>query len=110
VMVSPPNIRIKKPIQAARLIGDRRAGTGIYIGAAEQVSAIERWIGLNAQYMADLITNAQEWLVAGALAGQITYQVDDQENYQITFPRPASCNITLSIFLDDATPANVRVA
>ena len=108
--VAAPNIRIKKPFTPSELLFNRRPGTVIFsTGADMQVSAAQAHIARDMKVMADMITNAEEYLCAMAIQGTISYSVADAEVFTITFPKPAACNITLSVFWDDATPANVRI-
>lgn len=108
--VAAPNIRIKKPFTPSELLFNRRPGTVIFSpGAGMQLSALQQHIARDLQGMADMITNAQEWLCAMALQGTISYSVTDQEVFTITFPKPAGNNIVLSTFWDDGTPANVKL-
>ena len=106
--VSPTNIRIKKPFQASDLLYGRRPGSVIFPSEDEQLSAIEAHIARDLQGMADMVTNAEEWLVAMAIQGTITYSVADEEVYQITYPRSSSHNISLDTFWDDADPTLPR--
>jgi hypothetical protein len=102
--VEPPNIRIKRPMTPSEVMFKRRPGTVIFPQVGEQVSAIQQHIARDAQYMADLITNAEEYLACMTLRGVITYTVNDQDNFTITFPKPSANNVTLSVFWDDADP------
>lgn len=108
--ISAPNIRIKRPFTPSELLYNRRPGTVIFSpGASMQLSAIEAHIARDLQVMADMITNAEEYLCAQALQGTITYSQADGDVFTITFPKPAGNNITLSVFWNDATPANVTM-
>lgn len=108
--VTPTNIRIKRPHTPSELLYGRRPGTVIFSpGADMQIDAISRHVALDLQVMADLITNAEEYLCSMALQGTITYEVVDGAVFTITYPKPAGNNITLSTFWDDATPADTRV-
>ncbi len=100
--VEPPNIRIKRPMTPSEVLFKRRPGTVIFPQGDEQVSAIQAHIARDAQHMADMITNAEEYLACQTLVGVINYEVNDQETFQITFPKPSANNVTLSIFWDDA--------
>lgn len=51
--------------------------------------------------LADLITNAEEYLCALAIRGVISYVAADEANFTITIPKPAGNNVTLSTFWDD---------
>jgi len=94
--VTAPNIRIKRPFTPSELLYNRRPGTTIFINGGGQRAAIQQHINRDLQVMADLITNAEEWLCAQALQAVIEYSVADQEVFTITFPRPAGNNITLT--------------
>ena len=102
--VQAPNIRIKMPFTASNLLYTRRAGTPIFPGRGTQLSALQRKVADDLQFMADKITNAEELLCSQILAGQISYQVSPNENYQITVPRPASHVLVAPIFWDNADP------
>lgn len=103
--VEPTNIRIKRPFTPSELLYNRRPGTPIFSsGAAMQISAAQAHIARDMQGMADDITNSEEYLCALALQGTITYQVDPQASFQVTFPKPAGHTITLTTFWDDADP------
>jgi hypothetical protein len=108
-VVSPTNIRIKRPFAPNELLFGRRAGTPIFIDSGQQLSAVQQHINRDLQVMADLITNAEEYLVAQALTGVISYTNSDREAFEITFPRAGSNTITLSIFWDAADPTTVRL-
>jgi len=100
--VSPPNIRIKRPFQASELLFGRRPGTVIHLpNARTQLSAIQEHVARDMQILADMVTNAEEWLCAMALQGTITYEVEDEEVFEITYPKPADNNITMDDFLDE---------
>jgi hypothetical protein len=102
--VAAPNIRIKRPFTPSELLFGRQPGTPIFSpGGGAQVSAVRQHIARDLQVMADMITNAEEYLVAMSLQGTISYEVADGEVFTITYPRAASNNITLSTFWDNTT-------
>lgn len=108
ITVSPPNIRIKRPLEAADLIFKRHAGDVIFAGSDQTIeSAAEREIARQTQRLNDLVANAEEWLVSQAIVGAITYTSNDA-HFQVTFPKPAGNTIVLSTFWDQAssTPAS----
>jgi hypothetical protein len=107
--VSPTNIRIKRPLTPSQLLYGRRPGTTIFINPNEQINAIDQHIARDLQVMADMVTNAEEYLVAMALTSVISYQNSDRESFLITYPRSGTQSITLSVFWDHATPADVRM-
>lgn len=100
--VQAPNIRIKRPFTPSELLFGRTPGTVIFIDPSRQVSAVQEHINRDLQVMADMVTNAEEFLASQAIQGVITYSVADQEHFTITFPKPAGNNITLTTFWDDA--------
>lgn len=102
--VETPNIRIKRPFTPSELLYNRRPGTVVFASEEEQINAIEEHIARDLQVMADLVTNSEEYLCALALQGVITYEVSAQEVFEITYPKPAGNNVTLSVFWNDADP------
>lgn len=107
--VAPPNIRIKRPFTPSELLFGRRPGTPIFnVGGKKQISAVRKHIARDIQGMANMITNAEEYLCSQTLQGAISYEVEDAEVYTITFPRPSGNNITLSVFWNDADPTLPR--
>lgn len=101
--VQAPNIRIKRPFTPSELLYRRQPGTVIFTpGASAQINALQQHIARDMQVMADLITNAEEYLCAMSLRGVITYEVSDEEVFQITYPKPSAHNITLTVFWDNA--------
>lgn len=103
--VQAPNIRIKRPFTPSELLYRRQVGTPIFTpGAAAQATAVRQHISRDLQVMADLITNSEEYLCALAIRGTIIYLTDDEEVFQITYPKPSGNNVTLSTFWDDADP------
>lgn len=108
--VQGPNIRIKRPFTPSELLFGRPVGTVQYVQSAGQViSAAQAHIAEDLQIMADMITNAEEYLCAFALRGQISYAVEDEEVFTISMPKPSANDITLSTFWDDADPTAVRI-
>lgn len=107
--VSAPNIRIKRPFTASQLLYGRKPGTSIFPSSGEQVSAVQAHINRDLQVMNDMITNTQEYLASQAIQGTIAYEVEDEEVFTITYPKPSGHTVTLTTFWDDGTPADVRV-
>lgn len=100
--VGAPNIRIKRPVRASELLFNRRPGTTIFQpSSAPIVSAAEAHVARDTKRLADLITNAEEYLCALAIRGVISYTAADESNFTITIPKPAGNNVTLSTFWDD---------
>lgn len=108
--VEAPNIRIKIPFTPSELLFKRRPGTTIFQSGAGQINqAMREHIRRDLQGMIDTIENSLEYLCALAIQGTITYSVNEQDNFTITFPKPSGHTITLSTFWNDATPANVAI-
>lgn len=113
-LVEAPNIRIKKPFTPSNLLFGRPEGaiTTNYRAvnsAAEQQRSINEYIQRELQDMEDRIVNAEEWLCAQALTGEINYEVADEEVFTITFWRHADAEMTMDVFLDDGDPTTVRL-
>lgn len=96
--IAAPNIRIKKPFTPSELLYNRRPETTIFLNSnpSQQISALEQHILRDLQGMADMITNTEEWMCAQALTGTISYSVDGQDSFQITYPKPATNEIDAS--------------
>lgn len=106
-VVQAPNIRIKRPFTPSQLLFGRKVGTVVFPTGDQVISAVEQHIARDLQYMDNLILNAEEWMLAMALRGAISYSVADREVFTITFNRAAAHSITPSVFWNDATPANI---
>ncbi len=99
--VSPPNIRIKRPVKPSTLLFNRAPGEVIFIqNQNDVVSAAERHIARDVKRLADLVTNAEEYLCALAIRGVISYTAADEANFTITIPKPSGNNVTLTLFWD----------
>lgn len=105
--VEAPNIRIKRPMTASELLFNRRPGSVVFPTQRQQLSFAEQHVARDLKVLADLVTNAEEYLCAMALQGTITYEQEDGEVFQITFPKPSGNNITLTTFWNDGTPTDV---
>lgn len=100
-LVKAPNIRIKTNLEPYEIMTRRRPGTVIFPTTGSQISAMQQYIALRQQRMLDMIVNTKEHLCSQAIQGQISYQVEDGENFQITYPKAASHTITASPYWDD---------
>jgi len=98
--VSPANIRIKRPLEAADLIFRRHAGDEVFLtgGPAEKVA---REVARQMQRMEDLVANAEEYLCAQALRGVISYSSADESVFTITLGKSVGNTITLTDFWDE---------
>lgn len=87
--VTAPYIRIKRPINPWEGMNERLPGQGLFPSEAERRAARRAHVAREQQGMEDDIVNAEEWLAAMAIRGEITYSVADGEHFTITFPKPA---------------------
>lgn len=104
--VSPPNIRLKRPLEAADLIFRRHAGDPVFVaGGGDLRTFAEREVSRQLQRLNDLVANAEEWLCAMAIRGSISYTAADQAHFQITFPKPAGNTVDLGAgnYWDEST-------
>jgi hypothetical protein len=85
--VQAPNIRIKRPFTPSDLLYTRRPGTSVFPSVQQHRQAIQDHINRDLAVMENQVVAAEEWLCAQTLTGQITYEVADQEVFEITFPR-----------------------
>jgi|TARA_Y100000296_G_scaffold86150_1_gene124880 hypothetical protein len=107
--VQTPNIRIKRPFTPSDLLYGRKPGTPIFPSAGQVRSGVNGHIARDMQFLSDKITNAEEYMCCLALQAAISYTVDDEETFTITYPRPAGHTITGGTKWDDATPADVTI-
>tara|TARA_R110002094_G_scaffold220250_1_gene192766 strand:+ start:5330 stop:6376 length:1047 start_codon:yes stop_codon:yes gene_type:complete len=101
--IGAPNIRIKRPLEAADLIFRRHAGDVIFADGGSVEAAAEREIARQLQRLNELIDNAEEYLCALAIRGTISYTAADEANFTITYPKPAANTVTLTNFWDGAS-------
>lgn len=99
--VSPPNIRIKRPVKPSELLFNRRPGTVIFATSGDVVSAAEQHVARDVKRLADMVSNSEEYLCALAIRGVISYVSADEANFTITIPKPSGNNVTLTTFWDD---------
>ena len=83
-----PNISIKRPMTASELLFNRRPGSVVFPSGKQQLSAIEAHIARDMKRMADLVSNAEEWLCAQAIRGAISYSAADEHHFLVTYPKP----------------------
>lgn len=100
-VVEAPNIRLKRPFTPSELLFNRRPGVTVFPDGADIQEAINRHVAADLQYVANLITNAEEYLCAQALQGSVSYVVADQENFTINYSLPSANQVTLTTFWDD---------
>lgn len=103
--VSAPNIRIKRHLEASELLFNRRVGHVIFVEEGDVLDAAQEHVARNSLRLAQMVEEAEEYLCAQAIRGSVSYAVDGEEAFSITFPRSAGNTITLTTYWDDATPA-----
>lgn len=100
--VTAPNIRIKRHLEAAELLFERRVGHVIFADEGEIMTAAEEHIARNSLRLVQMVDEAEEYLSAQAIRGSISYEIENEEAFEIVFPRSMSHDVTLSTFWDDA--------
>lgn len=93
--ISPPNIRISRPMEASEKFFKRRPGTVVFPTSDAMATARQQAIARDLEYMSTLIDNRIEWLVAMALRGAISWE-SEGDAWTITFPRSSSHSYALS--------------
>lgn len=95
-IVRPPHIRIKRPMTPSELLDKRRPGSVIFAGKSGIEAAMRAHIAREQQNMLADLFNTEEYLAALALRGAVAYTSEDEESFEVTFPRSASHDIALS--------------
>lgn len=98
--VTAPNIRIKRHLEAGELLFNRRVGHVIHAEENDVLDAAQEHVARNSLRLAQVVDEAEEYLCAQAIRGAISYSVDGEEIFSITFPRSASHAVTLTNFWD----------
>ena len=104
-----PNISIKRPFTASELLFNRRPGSVVFPSGDQQLSAIEAHIARDMKRMADLISNAEEYLCSLALTGEISYSAADEANFTVTYPKPAGHSVNAAVSWATAASATPSV-
>ena len=98
--VKAPNIRIKISFVPSPLLFGRQPGTTVFVRRGEEtISAVQQHIAKDMQYMADQITNREEWMCAQALTGVISYSGADDleaEAFEFDYSRDAAHSVVLA--------------
>lgn len=94
-VITPPHIRIKRPMTPSELLDKRRPGSVIFPGARGIAQAMREYIASELAMMSDDITNSEEYLSALALRAAVSYSVADEAAFTITFPRLAAHDFAL---------------
>lgn len=96
--VTAPNIRIKRHLEASELLFTRRVGHVIHAEAGDILDAGQEHVARNSLRLVQVVDEAEEYLCAQAIRGAISYSVEGEEAFSITFPRTSSHNVTLTNF------------
>jgi hypothetical protein len=94
-VITPPHIRVKRPMTPSELLEKRRPGSVIFPGAGGIQKAMREYMASELAMLGDDITNSEEYLCALALRGAISYSVSDEASFTITFPRDAAHDYAL---------------
>lgn len=105
ITVEPPNIRIKRHLDPDELIVQRHAGEPLMFGSdgGEVLDGAERHIARTSRRLNDLVTEAEEFLCASAVRGTISYEVEEEDAFELVFPRSASHSVTAANRWDTAS-------
>jgi hypothetical protein len=104
-----PNISIKRPFTASELLFNRRPGSVVFPSGDQQLSAIEAHIARDMKRMADLISNAEEYLCSLALTGEISYTSADEHTFTVTYPKPGGHTVNTAATWATASTATPSV-
>lgn len=94
-VISPPHIRVKRPMTPSELLDKRRPGSVIFPGAGGMASAMREYMASELAMLGDDILNAEEYLCALAIRGAISYSAEDGAAFTVTFQRSASHDFAL---------------
>ncbi len=98
--VTVSHIRVKRHLEPSELILERAIGAGIFVEEDDVLEGAQAEIGRVSQRLNDMVTEAEEYLSAQALRGSVTYEVDEEEAFEVIYPRTASHDVTLVDFWD----------
>lgn len=98
--VSFPNIRIKRHLEASELLFVRRVGHVIFEDESGIMDAAQEHVARTSLRLVQMVEEAEEYLCAQAIRGTISYEVDGEEAFSVTFPRDTDHNVTLMNFWD----------
>ena len=93
-LVEAPNIRIKRGLDPSKLLDTRYPGSRIFETSGRLNSARRQHIADQLTRMNEMIDNTEEWMAAQVLTGTVSYSVDQEASFTITYPRPAGNNFT----------------
>ena len=94
--IEPPHIRNKRPMTPSELLSKRRAGTTIFPTVEAQQAAMSEYMASEFEMLMDDVQNSEEWLAAQVLRGLVSYTSQDEAAFDITIPRDAAHDITLT--------------
>ncbi len=95
-VITPPHIRVKRPMTPSELLNKRRPGSVVFPGVKGIQAAMREYMASELAMLGDDITNSEEYLCALALRGAISYTATDEASFTITFPRAASQDYALA--------------
>lgn len=75
--ITPPNIRIKRPLHVGQLLNDRAPGSTIFINGSTRSSIVRRKIAEALGRLEFMIRNSEEFLACQAINGLISYNPTD---------------------------------
>jgi hypothetical protein len=95
-VVKTPRIRLKHPMAAKQLLGQKGAGQIYYAGGITDImTAKKKKIATEQKNLKNLIANRKEWMCAQALTGTMAV-TQDNVAFQVDYLMPAANKITLT--------------
>jgi len=94
-VIKTPRIRLKEPLTAKKLLGERGVGQTYYAGGISDINqAMNQKIAWENRELKNRILNRIEWMAAQALTGKMTV-AQDNIAFQVDYLMPAANKITL---------------
>jgi hypothetical protein len=96
LVIQPPHIRVKRPMNPSELLNKRRPGSVIFASGDDIGAAMREYMASEMEMLMDDITNSEEYLSALAIRGAISYTAQDEAAFTVTFPRSAAHDVALT--------------
>lgn len=88
--ITAPNIRLSRPLDTSELLFGRAPGSIVFPSGQEIASQINLKIARELAVLSDMVTEREEWMIAMALRGAISYSVEGGDHFDITFARDSA--------------------
>lgn len=102
VEMSAPHIRVKTPYRATELLlRENKPEVPWNPSESELMSGVRQEIAQHLEDMLEDALNTEEWMVAQAIRGSLTY-TSDTASFKLDYGKPAAATFSASKFLDNA--------